>query len=341
MKTNIFNSIQSQLILFYSITMIVVILTIAGGFYLEFPSIHHERRFFIGLLVLSLLLSLLAGKLVTQRGLKSLNGLTNTVKAITASSLNHRVDPECLPKELKHISQAFNEMLERLETGVTRLHQLAADLSHELRTPINNLLGQTELLLSYKHSEADYRNAQASNLEELQRMASLIENILFLARTDSLQLNIDKQQIEASDEITKVCEYYQALAEDKNMTLVFEGQAKLHFNTVMFRRLLNNLISNSIKYSKPDSTIRISAAEGLNHVVITVADEGIGIAAQHLPHIFDRFYRVDDSRSKQINGTGLGLAIVKSIVDLHSGHIAVRSEEGVGTTIEIVLPARA
>jgi two-component system heavy metal sensor histidine kinase CusS len=301
-------------------------------------AITHDRRIFVILLVLGMLLSLLLGKFVTSRGLKSLDVLTETVKNITTSSLNQRVDPQLLPIELADLAKSFNQMLDRIETSFARMHQMSADMSHELRTPITNLIGQTEILLSYDHSEEDYRNAQASNLEELQRMASLVENILFLARAESQQPQLEKQTIDAAFEIAKVCDYYQALADDKNIHIIQSGKASLAVNTIMFRRLLSNLISNAIKYSKDDTTIAVAVIEKDESVVLSVSDSGVGIAPENIPKLFDRFYRVDDARSADISGTGLGLSIVKSIVDLHHGNIAIQSTLGIGTVIQITLP---
>jgi two-component system heavy metal sensor histidine kinase CusS len=243
-----------------------------------------------------------------------------------------------LPKELAPLGEAFNQMLDRIEISFARMHQMSADMSHELRTPITNLIGQTELLLSYEHSEMDYRNAQVSNLEELQRMASLVENILFLARAESQQPEIDKQVIQADAEIAKIIEYYQALAEDKHITITQQGNAMLRVNAVMFRRLLSNLISNAVKYTAPYGLVTVMVAKEQSQVILTLTDNGMGIPRQHLPRLFDRFYRVDDARSAQVTGSGLGLSIVKSIVDLHQGTIKIESEAGVGSVIYITLP---
>ena len=301
-------------------------------------TITHDRRIFVGLLLLGMFLSLLLGKYVTSRGLKSLDILTDTVKTISTSSLNQRVNPALLPKELTTLGESFNQMLDRIETSFARMHQMSADMSHELRTPITNLIGQTELLLSYNHSEGDYRLAQSSNLEELQRMASLVENILFLARAESQQPAIIKETISVSQETSKISEYYQALADDKNISITQKGEASLHVNVIMFKRLLSNLISNAVKYTPAHGAIEIVITQQAESVLLSIADNGIGIDAEHLPKLFDRFYRVDDSRSAEISGTGLGLSIVKSIVDLHHGSIAIQSISGAGATINITLP---
>lgn len=301
-------------------------------------SFTHDRRFYFVILVIGLLFALFLGKVVTTRGLKRLDILTDTVKTITTSSLSQRVDPTLLPKELVNLGDAFNQMLDRIETSFTRLHQMSADLSHELRTPINNLINQTEMLLAYSNLDEEHQNAYGSNLEELQRMASLVENILFLARAESQQPALDQQQISVMSEIHKICEYYQAVADEKNTKFIVNGDAYLSVNTIMFRRMMNNLVSNAIKYSNESGLIEISVRENESGVTINVVDNGIGIDSKHLPRLFDRFFRVDDSRSKNISGNGLGLAIVKSIVELHHGQIEISSIPGKGTTVVIRFP---
>lgn len=301
-------------------------------------TITHDRRIFFIMMFVGFMLALLLGKFVTRRGLKSLDTLTDTVKTITTSSLSQRVDPKKFPNELTPLGEAFNQMLERIELSFSRLNQMAADMSHELRTPITNLIGQTELLLAYPHGEADYQQAQASNLEELQRMSTLVENILFLARAESRLPAIEKQKISVHAEIDMILEYYQALAEDKNINISLRGDAGIDVNIVMFRRLISNLVSNAIKYTPAGGSINIDVGMQNGVATISVNDTGIGIEPRHLPHLFDRFYRVDDARAADIPGTGLGLSIVKTIVDLHHGEITIQSERARGTRIEVALP---
>ena len=169
-------------------------------------------------------------------------------------------------------------------------------------------------------------------------MASLIENILFLARAESQLPEIEKQFIDAAAEINKIVEYYQPLAEDKTIQITVTGNSNVPVNVVMFRRLMSNLISNAIKYTDINGSIGITITleAETNQINIIVSDSGIGISPQHLPRLFDRFYRVDDSRT--VSGTGLGLAIVKSIVDLHHGKIQVESSPAIGTSFIIIFP---
>lgn len=295
-----------------------------------------KKLFFV--LLMGTLFSLLIGFLIAHRGMRSFYLLTEAVHRITVSSLHERIDPKSWPKELSGISIAFNQMLSRIENSFVRLKQFSDDLSHELRTPITNLMGQTEMALSYTNSVDEYREVMASNLEELQRISSLIENILFLARAENPQLNLQKTTVALHDEITFMIDYYDAMIAEKNLQVSQTGQAKLTANVVMIRRMIGNILSNAIKHTKAGGYIRFIIEETVNEIHLTALDNGSGIAAHHLPKIFDRFYRIDSARSQQSGGTGLGLAIVQSIVHMHQGQISIHSEIDKGTTLKIRLP---
>lgn len=291
-------------------------------------------------LLLGFLFAILVGYIIAQRGLRSVSELTSTTKTISASSLHQRLDPEFWPKELKTLGMAFNQMLDRIETSFAYLTEFSADLAHELRTPVNNLMGETEIALTRDYSVEEYQQVLVSNLEELRRISQIIENLLFLARADNLQLDIKKESLAVGREIQRICDYYQALADEKNISISLQGDALVHANPVMFSRIISNLLSNAIKYTPNDGSIKIIVSKVVDTVHITLKDNGMGIAAEHLPKIFNRFYRVDAARSHRSGGVGLGLAIVKSIVELHRGTISIMSETGRGTSVRLILPVR-
>ncbi|MDX1901973.1 MAG: heavy metal sensor histidine kinase [Gammaproteobacteria bacterium] len=299
-------------------------------------AITHERIIFSAILLIGLLLAIVTGYFVTRRGLVGLNTLTDTVHTITSGSLNQRINPLALPPELRKLGKAFNQMLARLEEAFARLKHMSDELSHELGTPITSLIMQTESLLASNLSETDYRETLASNLEELQKMASLIENILFLARADNAQVKIQKSHLQADKEIQKILEYYAPLCDEKNISIALSGNAEVTANPIMFSRLMSNLISNAVKYSKQNSRIHIGIQQTDTNVHIQVEDTGIGIATNHLPHIFERFYRAEANRSDPQRGTGLGLAIAQSIVKLHNGSLQIESTKDVGTRVKII-----
>ncbi|HSW93145.1 MAG TPA: heavy metal sensor histidine kinase [Gammaproteobacteria bacterium] len=285
-----------------------------------------------------LFLAIGIGYWIASRATRTLKRLTKTAKDITVSSLHQRIDPDRWPKELHSLGLAFNGMLARIENAVTHLTQFSADLAHELRTPVNNLMGETEIVLSRTHTIEEYREVLFSHLEELQRLSQIIENILFLARTENPRLDIKKEPVSVKNEITLIAEFYQAMMDEKNMHFSLEGDATLRVNVIMFQRLLSNILSNAIKYTPEGGTIQFTVKTEDDLVEITLQDNGIGISPPHLPNLFNRFYRVDSARARKAGGVGLGLSIVKSIVELHQGMISMTSELDKGTRVVIVLP---
>jgi len=300
--------------------------------------INHYSKLLIVTLFSIILIAIGLGYLIANRAMGSLYRLTETTKKITVSSLHQRIDPKSWPQELNSLGIAFNAMLARIENAVLHLTQFSGDLAHELRTPINNLMGETEIALSRTHTITEYQKVLESHFEELQRIAHIIENILFLARTENPKLDIKKEWVSAANEISLICEFYQALADEKNIRVIQQGNASLYVNSIMFRRMLNNLLSNALKYTLEGGFIQFDTKELADVVEIKLTDNGIGIAAEHLPKLFNRFYRVDSARSRSAGGIGLGLAIVKSIIELHHGFISVTSQLDSGTTIILHFP---
>ena len=285
------------------------------------------------------LFSIALGYLISQKGMRRLYDLTQTTKKITANALQQRIDPEFWPKELNELGMAYNQMLDRIEFSISKLIQFSDDLAHELRTPINNLMGEAEIALSRPSIPEEYKQVIGSILEELNRIYQIIENLLFLARAENPQIDLQKLLLSANHEINMMCQAYQAVADEKNIQLYCEGDAELRANSIMFRRMIGNLLSNAIKYSTSKREIYINIKDIDNHTAqITITDHGIGIAPEHLPNLFQRFYRTDIARAQYSGGTGLGLSIVKSIVDLHQGTISIASILNKGTSISIHLP---
>lgn len=289
-------------------------------------------------LLIIMLIAILLGYLIASRGMSSLYGLTEATTNITATSLHQRIDPKSWPKELYKLGKAFNQMLERMETAFLHLTQFSGDLAHELRTPINNLMGETEIALSRAGSIDEYRQVLESNLEELQRVSKIIENLLFLARAENPKMEINKENVRVANEVQLISEFYQAMADEKEIRVSQEGDGVITVNAIMFRRALSNLLSNALKYTSQGGQVHFDIKENTEHVEISVKDSGIGIAPEHLPKIFHRFYRVDSARARSAGGNGLGLAIVKSIIDLHHGTIAIASQIGEGSTVTVILP---
>ena len=293
-------------------------------------------------LLLGLVGSAAAGALIARKELRPLEEITQAAQRITVEQLNERIRPDAWPRELTRLATSFDEMLSRLEASFNRLSQFSADLAHELRTPINNLMGEAEVALSRTRTDSEYRHALESNLEECGRLSRMIDSLLFLARAENAETKIQRTTFEAQTEIQAVLDFYEALADEQGVALHRQGSVKLDADLILFRRAVSNLLANALHYTPRGGKITITAQLMDNQMAaISVADNGSGIAPEHLPRIFDRFYRADPSRAHHAQGTGLGLSIVKSIMELHSGSVEVQSEVEGGTVFTLWFPARA
>jgi two-component system, OmpR family, heavy metal sensor histidine kinase CusS len=285
----------------------------------------------------------LTGALLTRKGLQPLKAITAATERVTAHQLQERIVAHGWPVELTALARSFDGMLDRLQDSFTRLSQFSADLAHELRTPINNLRGEAGVALSKARTAEEYRRTLESSLEEYARLARLIENMLFLARAEGAAANhLARSSFDARKEIQAVCEFYEALAEDRGVEVRCEGDGTLNADPLLFRQAMSNLLSNALNYTNSGGRIlfqlRVLEDRGLD---VCISDTGCGIAPEHLPHIFDRLYRADSSRSRHPDGAGLGLAIVKSIMTLHHGTVQAQSAVARGTTITLSFPSVA
>ncbi|HKC42858.1 MAG TPA: heavy metal sensor histidine kinase, partial [Burkholderiales bacterium] len=223
-----------------------------------------------------------------------------------------------------------------------RLSQFSADLAHDLRTPIGNLLGEAQVALSRRRTEGEYQSVLASSVEELERINRMIEGMLFLARTDNVQASLDLQTLDAAAEVDRLIEYYEGPAAEAGVAVRRAGALALQADAALFRRAISNLLANAIAHSTPRGEITVTLhAELDGGGEIAVTNSGPGIPPQALPRVFDRFFRVDASRLDSAKGSGLGLAIVKSIVELHGGGVEAQSEPGALTTFRMFFPRPA
>jgi two-component system heavy metal sensor histidine kinase CusS len=297
------------------------------------------RRKLLAVVALGIVFSCAVGVFVARQGLQPLKDITRATDRITASQLHERIVANAWPEELASLARSFDQMLDRLEDSFSRLSQFSADLAHELRTPINNLRGEAGVALSQARTPEEYRRTLESSLEEYARLSRLIDNLLFLARADGPMISIARTPCDARKAIEVVREFYEALAEDWGVEVVCGGEATLEADPVLFRQTISNLLSNALSYTPRGGKVSISVERQDDRTVeVNVTDTGCGISAEHLPKIFDRFYRIDPARSQQPSGSGLGLAIVKSIMDLHGGTVSMQSEVGKGSTFTLKLP---
>ncbi|NWB83976.1 heavy metal sensor histidine kinase [Pseudomonas gingeri] len=281
----------------------------------------------------------LAGYLMVYRGLLPLRRLARHAHGIGIGNLTERLDSQGAPKELLPMIDSFNTMLERLGKGFEQLAQVSTDMAHELRTPINNLLGETQVAMQQNRSVEHYQQLLASNVEELERLARMLDNMLFLARTDPSSARQQRQELDAAEEVERMADYFEGLAADADITIRAEGEGVIWAEPVLLRRALANLCANAIKYGAPHSELLIQAIPSDAGIHLRVRNHGPTIPAEHLPRLFERFYRADQSRERSAQSNGLGLSIVATIMQLHSGHYSVTSESGV-TCFELSFPMR-
>ncbi len=291
-------------------------------------------------LLMGICFSTLAGVWITRQGLRPLNKITQAVQSISINHLNESISSEKWPKELTLLAAAFDEMLNRLNESFARLSQFSADLAHELRTPINNLMGETEIILSRQRTPSEYRQILESNMEEFNRLNRMIEELLFLSRAESPETKINCEVLVLENELERVRIFYESLAADKKIEIQVKGCAQVYADSLLLQRALSNLIANAIYYTNSGGKIFLLAKSGDHTTEVHVCDDGIGIDAGALLKLFDRFYREDKARTINTQGSGLGLSIVKSIMELHQGTITVNSKIGKGTSVILNFPSR-
>ncbi len=256
-----------------------------------------------------------------RRGLRPVGGIAARAAEISPASLAVRLDEQGAPAELRSLVVAFNAMLDRLADGYERLTQFSADLAHEIRTPVGALIGQTQVTLSQLRQPEEYQEVLESNLEELNRLGHIAENILFLAQADHAGLVIERARVSLPGELGKIAEYFEGLADEREMKFEVEAEGVLTANPLLCRRAVNNLVVNAVRYGAPGSVVRLCGIEQADGVVISVENHGEPIPAAQLDRLFDRFYRGDAARSRLTESSGLGLAIVKAIMVLHGGGV--------------------
>lgn len=277
------------------------------------------------------------GWAVARWGLAPLRAMRAQAQVVTAQQLSHRLSVAAVPVELAELAQSLNDMLARLEEAFHRLSDFSSDIAHELRTPVSNLMTQTQVALSRPRSADEYRNILESNAEECERMARMISDMLLLAKAENGLVVPNREAVDLASEALALFDYYDAVADEKGLKLSLQGQASVTADRLMLRRALGNLLSNAVRHATPGSTVQLRLQRQADHVTIALENTGDPIAAEHLERIFDRFYRVDPSRHHSTEGTGLGLAITRSIVLAHGGTI-MATAHGAVTTFTIELP---
>jgi len=280
----------------------------------------------------------LMGWVAARRGLAPLRTMRERAAMVTAQKLDQRLPVDAVPAELANLATTLNEMLARLEEAFRRLSDFSSDMAHELRTPISNLMTQTQVALSRARDAASYREILESNTEEFERLARMISDMLFLAKAENGRATANCEQVDLAREVRDLFDFYEALADENNIRLQLDGEGSIRGDRLMLRRALSNLLSNALRYTQQGGTVMVTIAKADEAVVLTVDNPGETIPPQHLARLFERFYRADPSRQHLAGeGTGLGLAITQAIIDAHCGQISATSGGG-HTCFSIRLP---
>ena len=310
-------------------------------------TVHHThfmqalRRTLALYAVVAIVLSGLLGWLAAHRGLTPLRAMKNRAAAVSGQQLGERMPVEAVPIEMADLAHALNQMLARLQDDFRRLSEFSSDLAHELRTPISNLLMQTQVALASPRDAQAYRDILASNAEEFQRLGRMVSDMLFLAKTERGMALPRLEPFEAAEEVHALLEFYEAVAADQQITLRQQGQGTIVGDRLMFRRAVSNLLSNALRYTPPNGEVNIDIEHTPGETRVSVTNTGPDIDPMLLPRLFDRFYRADASRAHpESEGAGLGLSITRAIVQAHGGSVQASSLAG-NTRFVLVFPKAA
>lgn len=310
-----------------SLPISTLVVAISMDFHLEFMNSFYRNLW--GVVTGICLFSILAAWMSVHQGHAPLRQVSSQIRDISSDKLHLRVDTNQVPIELVDLVSAFNDMLQRIEDEFNKLSHFSADIAHELRTPITNIMTQTQVSLGQERSIGEYQEILYSNLEEYERMAAMINDMLMLAKTESGLLEPTFSELDVAAEIGELFEFFEAWSEENSIGLELTGEcAPVHCDRAMARRALSNLLSNAIRHATKNSVVRVVLNTDSDSTHIVVENSGTTIPTEQAAMIFDRFYRGDPSRQRRGDGAGLGLAIVKSIVDVHGWKIAVNSNDG-------------
>lgn len=284
-------------------------------------------------------ISIVMGWIISRKTLQPIQKIITATNKITATNLHDRLPIEGPEDELQSLSKTLNHMIDRLETSFNQIQQFTSDVSHELRTSLTIMRGELDVALIKNRSEAEYKRVLHAVLEEVIYLSDMVEKFLYLSKNTSHSNEIERKIVDG----TLLLQYIR----NHLLSLIIKKQIELHLQIPdpfilygdegLLRRLFINLIENALKYTPEGGTVEIKAYGKGKFIHIEVIDDGIGIPEEHLPFIFQRFYRVDDSRSRSQGGTGLGLSLCKWIVEVHKGTIEVHSKPGEGTRVIVKL----
>lgn len=298
-------------------------------------SAYRNRLFAVGLG--TVFLSTLLGWLVTRRGLMPLREISGQIGSMHPDRLQARIAQSQWPAELHVLAATFDELMERIARSFEQLSRFSSDLAHEFRSPINNLVAAASVTLGRARSPAEYQDTLEVVVEEGERLSRMVTGMLFLARADNAKQVVRLERVSSATEFGKLADFFGILADEHGVTLAVHGDQLLLADPLLLRQALSNLVANALRHTERGGQIALDAQDRGAAIALTVSDDGCGIGAEHLPMIFDRFYRVDAARSAA-DSTGLGLSVVRSIAELHGGSVSATSKPGSGTTFTLLIP---
>jgi heavy metal sensor kinase len=287
----------------------------------------------------SICVTIVVGYFMAKKALRPVDQIRRAAVKISSSNLDERIDVSGRRDELGRLAETFNAMIDRLKDTFQRINQFSIDVSHELKTPLTILKGETEVALRKEREKQDYQVLLKSNLEEIDRMSCIIDDLLLLSKADTRKIKLDVEEVSLRDLILDVCMDMKVVADKKNVELEANEleDIRLKGDELKLRRMLLNIVENAIKYSHAGGRVRVSSHANNGYAIIYVKDNGIGISEMDIKYIFDRFYRADRSR-KRASGSGLGLSISRWIAEAHQGGIEVESQPAQGSMFTIKLP---
>lgn len=280
------------------------------------------------------------GYLLIRRSLLLVDEIAQTAERITIGNLNERLPIAKTGDELERLSVSLNNMINHLAEMHQHINRFSADASHELRTPLTILQCDLEAIMQKRNLSPEVSEAIGSAMAETQRLAKIVDGLLAVARLDAGEAIIELTRLDIASLTLTVVEQMRLLAEDKDIELTCDANERVMIegDSGRLKQIVVNLLDNAIKYTPSGGSIKVIVTTDNGKAILKVLDTGMGISADALPHIFERFYRADKARSRELGGAGLGLSIVKSICAAHSGHIEVQSTEGQSTCFQITLP---
>lgn len=298
------------------------------------PFVETLRAFTVGLVALTVVGALGAAALgyyIAGIGLRPLERLSGEAQALSPGYLSRRLQTDTLAPELSKLADSFNGALSRLETAYQQLEAFNADVAHELRTPLGNLIGQTQVTLSRERNSTELKEALHSNLEDLERLRAIVNDMLFLARADRGERAPNRVEVSIAQEVAYAVEYLEFIFEEAGVRVRIDGDAHASIETSLFRRAVTNLLQNAVQHAPRGAEIVVFVLQQPGTIRVSVQNTGPGIAREHLSRLFDRFYRVDSARSGSHENHGLGLAIVRAVAAMHGGTVFAESANGATT----------